>query len=212
MNIESTAPQGKLKKILKILIIGEAGTGKTSLVRQYVKGDFSEFYKLTIGVDFASKDIEYSDNLSINLQLWDIAGQDHNDKMLRVYYQEACSALIVFDLQRPFTFDKVAAWKKDIDEKVLTSKNNPIPCLLIGNKIDLIINGEWYKTKEEIDQYVQENGYVGFFETSARNGTNIEKAILSIVKYVVDNNIEPYIENVQKPVPNEKEKKNSCCH
>ena len=136
------APSDKpeqVKKIIKIIVVGEMGTGKTSLIRQYVQGFFSEFYKTTIGVDFANKDIKRDDNVTISLQLWDIAGQERYGNMTRVYYQEACAAFVVFDVTRKSSLDLSIEWKKDIDEKVLTAQNTPIPSLLLGNKIEKII-------------------------------------------------------------------------
>jgi small GTP-binding protein len=182
---------GQVKKILKVLVVGEMGAGKTSLVRQYVQGFFSEFYKTTIGVDFASKELEWDSNLSISLQLWDIAGQERYGNMTHVYYQEAVAALVVFDVTRISSLEMVGEWKKDIDNKVFTSDDKPIPCVLLGNKIDLCQDGKWNKTKEEMDALVGQLGFIGFFETSARDGTNIDNAAKFLVKYVLDNKIEP---------------------
>ncbi|OHT09048.1 Ras family protein [Tritrichomonas foetus] len=183
--------QGQINKILKVLVVGEMGTGKTSLIRQYVQGFFSDFYKTTIGVDFANKDIVWDDHTTISLQLWDIAGQERYGNMTHVYYQEACAAFVVFDVTRVSSLEMVKEWKKDIDEKVLTSEKQPIPCLLLGNKIDLCQEGVWAKSKEEMDQFVAENRFIGFVETSARNGTNIDEAARTLIKYIMDNHIEP---------------------
>lgn len=183
--------QGPVKKILKVLVVGEMGTGKTSLIRQYVQGFFSEFYKTTIGVDFANKEFEWDENTKISLQLWDIAGQERYGNMTHVYYQEAVAAFVVFDLTRVQSLDMVVEWKKDIDSKVFTSEDKPIPCLLLGNKIDLCEDGKWAKTKEQMDAFVSENGFVGYFETSARDGTNIDNAARFLVQYVIDNKVEP---------------------
>jgi small GTP-binding protein len=88
--------QDQVKKVLKVLVVGEMGTGKTSLIRQYAQGVFSEFYKTTIGVDFASKDLEWDDHTSIILQLWDIGGQERYGNMTHIYYQEAVAPFVVF--------------------------------------------------------------------------------------------------------------------
>lgn len=205
MDLNPNTSNEKIRKIIKILYVGDQGTGKTSLIRQYCNGCFSEFYKPTIGADFASKDIEYSPNLTINLCLWDIYGQERYTKMSRVYFQNAHAAVITFDILRPPTFNAVMTWKKEIDESVFTVDKKPIPCMLIGNKIDLSNDGKWFKTKEEIDEF-------GFFETSAKETTNVDNSMMTLVKYIIENNIEPYKENVQQPVQTEDQQKKSCCN
>ena len=191
VDISTMEDQGPIKKILKVLVVGEMGTGKTSLIRQYVQGFFSEFYKTTIGVDFATKELEWDDKTTVSLQLWDIAGQERYGNMTRVYYQEAVAAFVVFDVTRLQSLDMVKEWKKDIDEKVLTSLDKPIPCLLLGNKIDLCPDGKWAKTAEDMKNFCQENNFLDFFETSARHRTNVDEAAKFLVKYVMDNKIEP---------------------
>ncbi|KAH0794964.1 Ras family protein [Histomonas meleagridis] len=179
------------QKIVKIIVVGDMGTGKTSMIRKFVDGNFSEFYKITIGVDFASKTIQAENGSNANVQLWDIAGQERFGNMTSVYYREAIGALVVFDVKRSATFDMTKIWKKDIDEKVQTSEGKPIPTLLIGNKIDLITSSDnWPTKKREIEEYAKENNFLDYFETSAKEGTNLDEAIYSLVNYIVNNNIE----------------------
>jgi small GTP-binding protein len=201
--------QGPVTKILKVLVVGEMATGKTSLIRQYVHQCFIEFYKTTVGVDFANKDFEWDDHTSISLQLWDIAGQERYGNMTRVYYQEAVAAFVVFDVTRITSLDVVPCWKKDLDEKVLTSEDKPIPCLLLGNKIDLCQDEKWAKTEEEMRAFVAQYGFIGFFLTSARTRKNIDEAVRALVKFVLDNKIEPHSAKVEEPVPKPKETKNA---
>jgi len=192
VDVDAAAGDGPVRKILKVLVVGEMGTGKTSLIRQYVQGFFSEFYKTTIGVDFANKDFEWDDHTSISLQLWDIAGQERYGNMTHVYYQEAVAAFVVFDVTRITSLDMVTEWKKDIDTKVFTAADKPIPCMLLGNKIDLCPEGKWTKSDAEMQSFVEEHEFIGFYPTSARDGTNIDTAARTLVKYVIDNKIEPH--------------------
>ena len=204
---------GPIKKIFKILVVGEMGTGKTSLVRQYVQGEFSEYYKTTIGVDFANKEIEWDSKTSVALQLWDIAGQERFGSMTHVYYQEAVGAFVVFDVMRHHTLDLAKEWKKDIDSKVFTSSDKPIPCILLGNKYDLAPEGKWEKNLEEMRKICEEAGFIGFFETSARTGHNIDIAGKALVQFIIDNNVEPFSEGhgVDLNNPNGKNNDESGC-
>lgn len=214
MNLEDKNKH--VKKVLKLIFVGDMGTGKTSFIRQFVSGVFSEFYKSTIGVDFAHKSIEWDENTTIDLQLWDISGQERFEKLTRMFYQESVGAYILFDVYDLNTLDTAKFWKEDIDEKVLTDKNEPIPCVLLGNKCDLVKSFEWGKTKEEMDQFCKENKYIGFFETSARERTNVDESINFIIKYILDNDIGPYRPDTSKCVPVQQqnpdpEPKKSCC-
>jgi small GTP-binding protein len=167
------------------------GTGKTCLIRSFVENNFSEFYRLTIGVDFANKVVQLNDTTTADVQLWDIAGQERFGSMTSVYYREAVGAIVVFDVTRGSTRDLVATWKQDIDDKVRTATGDPVPTLLIGNKIDLLTKrGDWETTRIKIEELTQEKGFIHFFETSAKDGTNLEESIMFLVDYIIKNNIE----------------------
>ncbi|KAG2393865.1 hypothetical protein C9374_003629 [Naegleria lovaniensis] len=180
---------GEVQEYLyKILVVGDIGTGKTSIIKRYVHNIFSNSYKSTIGVDFALKVLNWDDNTIIRLQLWDIAGQERFGSMTRVYYKEAVGAFVVYDITRPPTFEAVQKWKSDIEHKVFLPDERPIPCVLLANKCDL--PSAVTKTKEEMDQYCQENGFIGWFETSAKDDKNINQAANFLVKKILENHAE----------------------
>jgi len=189
----------------KVLVIGDYAVGKTSLIRRYTEGYFTPNYKLTIGVDFAVKKLpekpmkEKKKNEEtgevvevetkrppLTLQLWDIAGHERFGTMTRVYYKYAIAAVVVFDISRPNTFDAVQKWKEDVDSKVVLPDGNRIPCVLLANKIDTAMADEndleFSKApaslgKAFLDQYAQEQGFVGWFPTSAATNMNVDAAM-----------------------------------
>eukprot|EP01006_Ploeotia_vitrea_P015179 TRINITY_DN42530_c0_g1_i1.p1 TRINITY_DN42530_c0_g1~~TRINITY_DN42530_c0_g1_i1.p1 ORF type:complete len:212 (+),score=21.80 TRINITY_DN42530_c0_g1_i1:31-666(+) len=171
--------------LYKVLVVGEGGTGKTCVIRRYVHNIFQMSTKATIGVDFALKVLNWDKLKNITLQIWDIAGQERYGQMTRVYYQAAVGALVVYDVSRPETFDAVAKWKQDIDTKVFLSDGSHIPCLLLANKCDIPANPP--RTKEFLDQFCQDNGFIGWFETSAKENLNIEKAYKFLVEKILEN-------------------------
>lgn len=191
---QSGVPQ---EYLYKILVVGDIGTGKTSIIKRYVHGIFSSAYKSTIGVDFALKVLNWDDNTVIRLQLWDIAGQERFGNMTRVYYKEAVGAFIVFDVTRPPTFEAIQKWKNDIEHKVSLPDERPIPCVLLANKCDLpnAIN----KSSEEMDQFCEENGFAGWFETSARDNKNIDEAANFLVRQILKNHEEMYEKGLMEP-------------
>lgn len=181
-----TSSQEKREHLYKILVIGELGTGKTSFIKRYVHQFFSQNYRATIGVDFALKVLNWDSNTIVRLQLWDIAGQERFGNMTRVYYKEAVGAFIVFDVTRSGTFDCVSKWKEDLDSKVQLPDGNPIPCILLANKCDQDKQGI-ITTPEKMDEYVRENGFAGWFETSAKENINIDEAARALVNKILLN-------------------------
>ncbi|XP_051966247.1 ras-related protein Rab-38 [Xyrauchen texanus] len=171
--------------LYKILVIGDLGVGKTSIIKRYVHQNFSANYRATIGVDFALKVLNL-DQETVRLQLWDIAGQERFGNMTRVYYREAMGAFIVFDITRPSTFKAVAKWKEDLDAKLSLSNGKHVAVVLLANKCDqggdvLTNNGI------KMEQFCEENGFVGWFETSAKENINIDEAAQCLVKHIISN-------------------------
>ncbi|KAH9417303.1 rab32, member RAS oncoprotein [Dermatophagoides pteronyssinus] len=166
--------------LFKILVIGELGTGKTSFIKRYVHQYFSQYYRATIGVDFALKVLNWDDNILIRLQLWDIAGQERFGNMTRIYYKEAVGAFLVFDVSAPSSFNAVLKWKHDLDTKVCMADGQPIPCLLLANKCDA--NKEGIAADPEmLEKFCKENNFCGWFYTSAKENTNIEESAKFLV-------------------------------
>jgi len=123
-------------QLYKVIVIGDYAVGKTSIIKRYCEGSFRGDYKLTIGVDFALKEVVYN-NEKITLQLWDVAGHERFGTMTRVYYKYAIAGMVVFDLSRPSTFEAVLKWRDDVNSKVVLSNDQPIPLILIANKCDM---------------------------------------------------------------------------
>jgi|EP00670_Eutreptiella_braarudii_P003857 small GTP-binding protein len=174
-----------LEYLYKVLVVGEGNTGKTCIIRRYVHNIFQMSTKATIGVDFALKVLNWDRTKNITLQIWDIAGQERYGQMTRVYYQAAVGALVVYDVTRPESFDAVAKWKQDIDNKVFLSDGSKIPCVLLANKCDLPEVPE--RTKDELDSFCASHGFVGWFHTSSKENINIEKAYKFLVDKVLEN-------------------------
>uniref|UniRef100_H2YN08 Ras-related protein Rab n=1 Tax=Ciona savignyi TaxID=51511 RepID=H2YN08_CIOSA len=176
----------KKEYLFKVLVIGEIGVGKTSVIKRYVHQIFSQHYRATIGVDFALKVIHWDGDTLIRLQLWDIAGQERFGNMTRVYYREAVGAFIVFDATRASTFEAVNKWKNDLDNKVTLPDGRNIPTVLLGNKIDQM-RGGLVSNKQQMDTYCKEKGFAAWFETSAKANINIDEAAKFLVGKILEN-------------------------
>ncbi|VVC45449.1 Hypothetical protein CINCED_3A021403 [Cinara cedri] len=172
--------------LFKILVIGELGTGKTSIIKRYVHQFFSQHYRATIGVDFALKVLNWDSNSIVRLQLWDIAGQERFGNMTRVYYKDALGAFIVFDVTRPATFDAVVKWKQDLDAKVSQEDGTPIPCVLLANKCDQVKEG-MVNSVAKMDEFCKENQFSAWYETSAKENVHIDDAAKTLVAQILKN-------------------------
>lgn len=176
----------KKEHLYKILVIGELGTGKTSIIKRYVHQFFSQHYRATIGVDFALKVISWDADTLIRLQLWDIAGQERFGNMTRVYYKEAVGAFVVFDVTRVPTFEAVVKWKNDLDSKVQLPDGSHIPCVLLANKCDQTKEG-LVNNSDQMEEFCKEKEFLGWFETSAKENINIDEAARFLVNQILKN-------------------------
>nr|XP_010963988.1 PREDICTED: LOW QUALITY PROTEIN: ras-related protein Rab-32 [Camelus bactrianus] len=179
--------------LFKVLVIGELGVGKTSIIKRYVHQLFSQHYRATIGVDFALKVLNWDSRTLVRLQLWDIAGQERFGNMTRVYYKEAVGAFVVFDVSRGSTFEAVLKWKSDLDSKVHHGQNPP-----------------------QMDQFCKEHGFSGWFETSAKDNINIDEAARFLVENILANHQSFPSEEIEgsiklDPETLKKENKPQCC-
>lgn len=129
----------KVRKTFKILVVGDIGCGKTSVIKRYVHDKFSANYKPTIGIDHALKKVKQNDQ-RYDIQLWDLGGHERFGNMTRIYYGGADAAVIVFDITRPSTLEAVEKWYLDIISKTPTIDGSQhIPIILIANKCDLVL-------------------------------------------------------------------------
>lgn len=167
-------------------------------------------------VDFALKVVDLDPNTTVRLQLWDIAGQERFGVMTRVYYKEAAACVIAFDITERRTFEAAKKWKQDLDSKVHLPNGDPVPCILVANKCDLEPRPV---SKEEIAEFVKENGFVGWYETSAKDCINVDRALKLLIHKVLNTNPgapageagEDDAFRVDAERPASEEKKTGCC-
>lgn len=166
------------KFLFKVVLVGNAGVGKTCLVRRFTQGMFPPGQGATIGVDFMIKTVEI-DGEKIKLQIWDTAGQESFRSITRSYYRGAAGALLVYDITRRDTFNHLTTW---LDDARQHSSSNMV-IMLIGNKSDLESRRE--VKREEGEAFAREHGLV-FMETSAKTAAGVEEAFINTAKEIYE--------------------------
>ena len=123
------------KNFLKIVILGDTGVGKTSLLQQFLNGHVSGTYKPTIGADFSKKEMVI-DNVTVNLQVWDTAGQEKFQSLGYAFYRGADCCILVYDITNPVSFDNLNKWKAGFLDNAGPNEPESFPFIVLGNKLD----------------------------------------------------------------------------
>eukprot|EP00092_Neocalanus_flemingeri_P027903 GFUD01030291.1.p1 GENE.GFUD01030291.1~~GFUD01030291.1.p1 ORF type:complete len:274 (-),score=61.17 GFUD01030291.1:270-1091(-) len=161
--------------LFKILIIGDSGVGKSSLLLRYSDDTFIENHIPTIGVDFKIRTIVL-DGKTIKVQMWDTAGQERFKAISQTFYHGAHGIFLVYDVTDSDTFYNIQKWSQDVDKYAAEN----VKKVLVGNKSDLhnqIVEFDAAKT------YSDSLG-VPFLETSAKNNSNVNQAFLTMVESI----------------------------
>ena len=163
-----------MQKSKKIVILGHFGVGKTSLIRRFVKDSFSDNYKVTIGVHITKKVVELSADETISLIIWDLEGTDEVQMIRDTYLLGTHGVVFVFDVSRPSTFQNI-----NEDLKIVAEKTPNTPLIVVGNKIDLVINNE-------LQGLLIENNIEANYLTSAKTGDSVNEMFTHLASLLYD--------------------------
>lgn len=165
---------------LKVLLCGAAAVGKTSLVQRFIKNRFATNYKLTVGVDILTKDVNYEGDEIATLSIWDIGGQQRFEFIRSTFYKGAAGVLLVFDLSRAQTYADIRKWLAEIRQFA----GEHIPFVLAGNKIDLIEDVGEVIDREEAKRFAEAENSI-YIETSAKTGVHVEEAFGELTRRII---------------------------
>lgn len=164
--------------LFKYIVVGDAGVGKSCLLLQFTNKRFRTEHDITIGVEFGHRLVDLEDK-RVKLQIWDTNGQEAFRSITRAYYRGATGALLVYDISRRGSFDRLAQWLSD-------ARQHSQPHMvvgLIGNKSDL---PHREVSQEEGAWFAKQNGLI-FLEASAKTGHNVEAAFLDVAQGILRN-------------------------
>nr|CCD15702.1 unnamed protein product [Trypanosoma congolense IL3000] len=180
------------RQLLKIIILGDSGVGKTSLMHQYVNKKFDNRYKATIGADFLTKDIDVDGKL-VTLQIWDTAGQERFQSLGSAFYRGADACVLVFDITQSDSFSHINSWLEEFRAQAGLRDS-----VLIGNKSDLADRRQvasrtaeaWCESLSNRSESGQVQGgartgeveQIMYFEASAKDNVSVEDAFLAVAR------------------------------
>ncbi|KAH9304544.1 hypothetical protein KI387_008948 [Taxus chinensis] len=187
----------------KLVLLGDMGAGKSSLVLRFVKGQFLDYQESTIGAAFFSQTLAVNET-TVKFEIWDTAGQERYHSLAPMYYRGAAAAIIVYDVTNSDSFTRAKNWVQELQKQ-----GNPnLVMALAGNKADMAAKRK--VEPEEAETYAKENGLF-FMETSAKTAQNVNELFYEIARRL------PKAQPVQHPTgmvltdrPAERAR-NSCC-
>lgn len=166
------------KVVYKIVVAGDAGVGKTTMIHRYTKGEFIDTTSMTIGVEFVTKKVAFSDIICM-LQIWDIGGQDRFRFLVKNYLRGAHGALLLFDTTSMTSFVNIQKWYQ-----LIRKESDNIPIVLVGTKKDLeefSMVADFYAKKTQ-----EKFGMIDYVKTSSKLNVNIDKAFNVLIEYLIN--------------------------
>ncbi|XP_030524126.2 ras-related protein RABE1c isoform X1 [Rhodamnia argentea] len=161
--------------LIKLLLIGDSGVGKSCLLLRFSDGSFTTSFITTIGIDFKIRTIEL-DGKRIKLQIWDTAGQERFRTITTAYYRGAMGILLVYDVTDESSFNNIRNWIRNIEQHASDNVNK----ILVGNKADMDESKRAVPTAK--GQALADEYGIKFFETSAKTNLNVEQVFFSIAR------------------------------
>jgi len=203
----------KKKALLKVIILGDSGVGKTSLMNQFVHKRFSNQYKATIGADFLTKEVVIDDKL-VTLQVWDTAGQERFQSLGVAFYRGADACVLVYDITDAKSFDNLNSWMEEFLTHADPANRDTFPFAVLGNKADLAPKRQVSAAK--VAAWCASKVNVPHFETSAKESVNVDQAFQQLAQTALAQQAAaavapPSIPTTIKVTDDAPVKKEGCC-
>lgn len=180
--MSSKAPSRSYDMIMKLLLVGDSGVGKSCLLLRFVEDKFNPLFITTIGIDFKIRTIE-SKGKKIKLQVWDTAGQERFRTITTAYYRGAMGIVLIYDVTDARTFENVRNWFDTVTQHA----NEDAQIFLVGNKSD---DQENRQVLPEQGQQLAQLLKIPFLEASAKTKDNVESIFYELAGIIQDKHVE----------------------
>ena len=176
-----------IRSDLKIIVIGCSGTGKTSFVQRWIKGEFEKTYKPTIITEFQYKVYECRGQ-TYRILLWDIGGQDKTPAMAKIFTRDSHGCIVVSDITKKESLEETMKWKKVVNDESAFIDGDKLPFIFIQNKVDLIKDDQDYLNQiiNETKKIAEDNQFLGYYLTSVKENVNVVEPIKFLIENIVD--------------------------
>ena len=174
----------KVRCELKILVVGSPGVGKTSFVNRWIGKEFKEQYSATIVSEFGIKLYENKDQ-KYRIQLWDIGGQDRSPSLTKIFARDSFGCIVINDINNDKSLEESLKWKETVYNESEFIDGEKLPFLFIQNKIDLLSKEKLEEKKEESKKIVEDNNFIGYFMTDAKNNIGINEAMNFLIENII---------------------------
>jgi len=189
----STPKSASYDYLIKLLLIGDSGVGKSCLLLRFSDDSFTPSFITTIGIDFKIRTIEL-DGKRIKLQIWDTAGQERFRTITTAYYRGAMGILLVYDVTDERSFSNIRNWFSNVEQHASEGVNK----ILIGNKCDML---DKKVVQKDQGQTLADEFGIKFLETSAKSNICVEEAFYSLARDIKKRMIDTQTSQNQNPSP-----------
>ncbi|OHT17105.1 small GTP-binding protein [Tritrichomonas foetus] len=202
------------ERVCKLIVLGDSGVGKTTLIHQFVNQEFRADFKSTIGADFSSKTC-FVGKKQVQLQIWDTAGEERFHSIGPTFFRGTDSCILVYDRTNRSSLEHLEKWKNDLVTNVENASSPSFPFVIFANKSDLESEEVVLKTEAEEMFKTTDGNHYPVFEVSAKTGNNIEEGFLKLselyVKYSQESVHTISLSGVDLTEENNQKKNGKCC-
>ena len=176
-----------VRLLAKVVLAGDGGVGKTTLIHRYITNSFIDSTKLTIGAAFHTHEIQTEEH-TVLVQIWDLGGQEQFKQMgiFGKYFKGASVTVVMFDLTRLNTLDSIPEWAD------LAAESSQSKLILVGGKKDLAHHNLSFD-KDSFEELFSKYDFVSYFETSSATGEGVDDVFQEIARIIIDQTIEKKI-------------------